>query len=76
MRMNETERNLIIMKCDAGEYKVCVWTFTGESLSFFLSAIYPRQKGSYSLTVEMTLCCVRIMQVLQVLHGYMSTFCG
>jgi hypothetical protein len=36
MRMKETERNLIIMKCDAGEYRVCVWTFTGESLSFYI----------------------------------------
>ena len=36
MRMKEEERNLIIMKCDAGEYRVCVWAFTGESLSFFI----------------------------------------
>jgi hypothetical protein len=36
MRMKETERILIIMKCDAGEYRVCVWAFTGKSFSFFI----------------------------------------
>jgi hypothetical protein len=36
IRMKETERDLIIMKCDDGEYRVCIWAFTGESLSFFI----------------------------------------
>lgn len=63
MRMKETDWDLIIVKCDAGEYRVCFWAFTGESVSF-LSALYPRQRTGYTVTVEMTIFCVRIMHVL------------
>ena len=39
MRIKETERDLIIMKCDAGEYRVGAGAFTGESLSLFIRSL-------------------------------------
>jgi len=44
MGFNSGFKGLIRMKCAAGEYKECAWTFTGEPFSFFTRCLSASKK--------------------------------